>query len=142
MPRIISPFFQPRLGAGGTYNGLRMSLPFPRGSRTAILMQAGISILVIALVDWRFDVNISFGFLYLFPMLMVGGCLNQWQIAAVAALCTGLGEAFDPFPWAAAVGIPRLILTFAAFFGAGLFVFESTRNRLLASQHLRDVEHQ
>ena len=119
-----------------------MSLPFLRGSRTAILVRAGIAILVIALVDWRLDVNISFGFLYLFPMLMVGGCLNQWQIAAVAALCTGLGEAFDPFPWAAAVGIPRLILTFAAFFGAGLFVFESTRNRLLASQHLRDVEQQ
>jgi two-component system sensor kinase FixL len=120
----------------------RISLPFSHGSRTAILVRAGIAIVVIAAIDWRFDVNISFGFLYLFPMLMVGSCLNQWQIAAVAALCTGLGEAFDPFPWAAPVGIPRLILTFAAFFGAGLFVFESTRNRLLASQHLRDVERQ
>ncbi len=118
-----------------------MSLPFLRGSRAATLVQAAIAILVIALVDWRLDVNISFGFLYLFPMLMVGGCLNQWQIAAVAALCTGLGEAFDPFPWAAAVGIPRLILTFAAFFGAGLFVFESTRNRLIASQAEEQLEH-
>ncbi len=69
-----------------------------------MLVRAGIAILVIALVDWRLDVDISFGFLYLFPMLMVGGCLNQWQIAAVAALCTGLGEAFDPFPWAAGGG--------------------------------------
>ena len=72
-----------------------------KGSRTAVLGRAAAFIAVIALIDWRFDVNISFGFLYLFPMLMVGGRLARWQIALVAALCTGLSEAFDPFPWAA-----------------------------------------
>ncbi len=107
-----------------------------------MLLRAAVTITVVALVDWRFDVNISFGFLYLFPMLMVGSCLNPWQIAGVAALCTGLVEAFDSFPWATNVGIPRLILTFAAFTGAGLFVYESARNRRLASQHLADVEHE
>ena len=100
-----------------------------RGSRTAVLLRAVLFIAVIAVIDWRFDVNISFGFLYLFPMIMVGGCLTRWQIALVAALCTGLSEAFDPFPWNEPVGIPRLILTFAAFFGAGLFVFESARRQ-------------
>jgi PAS domain S-box-containing protein len=90
---------------------------------------AGAFIAAIALIDWRFDVNISFGFLYLFPMLMVGGCLPRWQIGLVAALCTGLSEAFDPFPWAAPVGVPRLILTFAAFLGAGLYVFEAARRQ-------------
>ena len=70
-----------------------------QGSRTTVLLWAVILIVVIALVDWHFEDNISFGFLYLFPMLMVGGCLTRWQIAAVAALCTGLTEAFDPFPW-------------------------------------------
>lgn len=110
------------------------------GGRAAVLAWAGTFIALIALVDWRFDVNISFGFLYLFPMLMVGSCLNRWQIAAVGALCTGLSEAFDPFPWATPVGIPRLILTFAAFFGAGLYVFESARNRRLANRHLHDIE--
>jgi PAS domain S-box-containing protein len=99
------------------------------GSRTAVLARAGAFIAVIAIIDWRFDVNISFGFLYLFPMLMVGGRLPRWQIALVAALCTGLSEAFDPFPWAAPVGIPRLILTFAAFFGAALYVFEAARRQ-------------
>jgi PAS domain S-box-containing protein len=95
----------------------------------AVLVRAAAFIAAIALIDWRFDVNISFGFLYLFPMLMVGGRLPRWQVALVAALCTGLSEAFDPFPWVASVGVPRLILTFAAFFGAGLYVFEAARRQ-------------
>lgn len=120
----------------------QLILRFLQGNRTIVLLRAGLTIAIIALVDWRFDVNISFGFLYLFPMLMVGGCLKPWQIAGVAALCTGLVEAFDTFPWVTNLGIPRLILTFAAFTGAGLFVYESNRNRRLASQHLADVEHE
>jgi two-component system, LuxR family, sensor kinase FixL len=115
-------------------------LRFLQGGRIAVLLRAGILTTVIALIDWRFDVNISFGFLYLFPMLMVGSDLTRWQLALVAALYTGLSEAFGSFPWAPAVGIPRLILTFAAFFGTGLFVFESARNRRLANQHLREIE--
>lgn len=115
-------------------------LRFLQGSRTTALMWAGIFIAVIALVDWHFENNISFGFLYLFPMLMVGGCMTRLQIAGVAGLCTGFTEAFDPFPWATPVGIPRLILTFAAFFGAGLYGFASARSRQLASQHLGEIQ--
>ena len=111
-----------------------------QGSRTAILLWAAILIAMIALVDWYFENNISFGFLYLFPMLMVGGCLRQWQLAGVAALCTGLTEAFDPFPWVMPVGISRVILTFAAFYGTGFFGFASARSRRLANQHLGAIE--
>jgi two-component system, LuxR family, sensor kinase FixL len=120
----------------------QLFLRFLHGGRTAVLLRAGVLTTLIALIDWRFDVNISFGFLYLFPMLMVGSCLTRWQIALVAALYTGLCEAFGSFPWAPAVGIPRLILTFAAFFGTGLFVFESARNRRLANQHLHEIENE
>jgi len=118
----------------------QLFLRFLQGGRTAVLFRAAVLTTVIALVDWRFDVNISFGFLYLFPMLMVGSRLNRWQIALAAALYTGLSEEFGSFPWAPEVGIPRLILTFAAFFGTGLFVFESARNRRLANRHLREIE--
>jgi two-component system, LuxR family, sensor kinase FixL len=111
-----------------------------QSSRSAILLWAGISIAVIALVDWHFENNISFGFLYLFPMLMVGGGLTRWQIAGVAAICTALTEAFDPFPWIVPVGFSRIILTFAAFFGAGFFVSASARSRRLANQHLGEIE--
>jgi two-component system, LuxR family, sensor kinase FixL len=118
----------------------QLFLRFLHGGRAMVLLRAGVLTTVVALIDWRFDVNISFGFLYLFPMLMVGGYLARWQIALVAALYTGLCEAFGTFPWAPAVGIPRLILTFAAFFGTGLFVFEAARNRRLANQHLAEIE--
>lgn len=115
-------------------------LRFLQGSRKAVLVRAGVIIAAIALVDWHYDVAISFGFLYLFPMLMVGAHLTPMQIAGVAGICTGLSEAFDPFPWNVQLGMPRLILTFAAFFGAGIYVFQSARNRRLANQHLEEIE--
>lgn len=115
-------------------------LRFLQGSRTTVLVWAGVMIATIGLIDWHFEENISFGFLYLFPMLMVGGCLSRWQMAAVAALCTALTEAFDPFPWAIPVGIPRLVLTFAAFFGAGFYGFASAHSRRLALEDLREME--
>ena len=110
------------------------------GSRATILLSAAILIAVIGVVDWLFENDVSFGFLYLFPMLMVGGCLTRWQLAGVAALCTGLTEAFDPFPWVMPVGMSRVILTFAAFYGTGFFGFASARSRRLTNQHIAEIE--
>ena len=56
-------------------------------------------ILTVALIDWRVELNVSFGFLYLFPMLIVGSCLSRWQLALLGGLCTFLAERFAPFPW-------------------------------------------
>src|SRR5579864_20361 len=111
-----------------------------KGSRTAVLARAGLLIAGIALVDWKVETNISFGFLYLFPMLMVGAVLPRWQIAMVSGLCTLLAESFDPFPFAFGEGIPRVILMFAAFFGAGLFVLQSTKNRQQAQEHVDQIQ--
>jgi PAS domain S-box-containing protein len=108
-------------------------------SRRSVLLWAGVAISAIAVTDWHFEENISFAFLYLFPMLMVGGCLTRWQMALVAALCTALGEAFDPFPWTMPLGISRVILTFAAFLGAGLYGFESVRSRRAANALVREI---
>ncbi len=108
--------------------------------RAAVLTAAAILIAVIAVVDWHFEDDISFGFLYLFPMFMVGGCLRRWQIAGAAALCTGLTEAFDPFPWVMPVGVSRIVLTFVAFFGMGFCSFESARSRRQANQYFEQIE--
>jgi two-component system sensor kinase FixL len=104
------------------------------------LVRAVLLIGLIAVVDWRVQTNVSLGFLYLFPMLMAGASLSRWQIALVAAVCTELVELFDPFPFVASEGIPRVILVFAAFVGTGLFAYESSKNRRLVLEHLREIE--
>lgn len=127
------------------FEGIRLSstrihdffnLNFLYTRRSAVLWLAAQFILVLALIDWYFEENISFGFLYLFPMLMVGAWLSRPQIAAIALLCTVLTEAFDPFPWVLTVGVSRLVLSFVAFFGTGLYGFESARSRRLSAEQM------
>lgn len=113
---------------------------FLRGSRTQLLISAGAMIVIVALIDWRVDLNVSFGFLYLFPMLIVGYCLPRWQVAVVAAVCTALAESFAPFLWKFSDGLPRDFFMFASLFGTGLFAFESAKNRRLAAEHAREIE--
>jgi two-component system sensor kinase FixL len=113
---------------------------FLNHSRAQLLLWATAMVVVVALIDWRVDLNVAFGFLYLFPMLVVGNCLPRWQIALVAGLCTFLAECFDPFVWSPAAGIPRDMFIFTAYFGTGLFAHEAARNRQLTSQHVSDIE--
>ena len=111
-----------------------------RGSRLAVLLRAGFMIALIAFADWRVEGNIPLGFLYLFPMLLVGSVLRRWQIAIVAALCTLLTEFFDSYQWLPETGVARDILIFAAFVGMGLFVYELVRSRQITMQHVQEIE--
>ncbi len=113
--------------------------PSPLARRYALGIAAGL-IVAISLVDWLLDVNISFGFLYLFPMLLIGVHLSRARIVMSAILCTGLTEIFDPFAWNNQYGIPRLILSFAAFMGIGLYGWLSTRSREATAEHLVAIE--
>ena len=113
-----------------------------RGSRRAILLRAAVFIAAIALLDWRIVGNIPLGFLYLLPMAMLGSALDPWQIALAAGLCTFLAETFDDLVWNQTAGLSRDVLYFAAFFGAGVFVREVTRNRQATLQHLEEIERQ
>jgi PAS domain S-box-containing protein len=113
---------------------------FLRGSPRAVLIRAIVLAGLIALADWRIESNIPLGFLYLFPMLLVGSVLTRWQIAGFAAVCTFLTEEFDNFDWVLSAGIPRDILTFSAYFGMGLFVYEIVRNRRIEQTHLEQIE--
>src|SRR5580704_2714876 len=111
-----------------------------RGTRTSVLTRAALMIAAIGMIDWRIEGNVPLGFLYLFPMLLVGSVLTRWQIAGVAAVCTLLTELFDSFEWQFPAGIPRDILIFAAFFCMGLFVYEVLRSRQTALQHTIEIE--
>ena len=97
-------------------------------------------VVLIALADWHIDAAIPLGFLYLLPMLLVGRVLNRWQICLAAVLCTALSEAFNSLKWTPSIGIPRDILTFAAFCGIGLFVYGAVRNRRVSNDNLRRIE--
>jgi two-component system, LuxR family, sensor kinase FixL len=111
-----------------------------RGTRRAVIYRALVMIAAIALIDRHIEGNIPLGFLYLFPMLLVGSVLERWQIAIAAGLCTLLTELFDSFEWGLASGLPRDILIFAAFFCMGLFVYEVTRSRQIAVLHTNQIE--
>ena len=113
-----------------------------RGSRGAVFLKAAVMIALIALADWRVEKDLPLGFLYLFPMLLVGSVLSRWQIVAVAACCTFLTEIFDAFQWRPEAGIPRDILIFAAFAGMGLFVYEIVRSRQITLQHLNLIQNE
>ncbi len=109
-------------------------------SRKSALLTASVMIMLIAFIDWRVSAEIPLGFLYLFPMLVVGSEFDRFQIAGVALVCTYLAEVFDVFPWTLNTGPPRDILYFAAFSCMGLFVYEVTRNRRVSARHTRELE--
>ncbi len=111
-----------------------------RGTRSAVLARAAILTALIAVVDWRIDLNISFGFLYMFPMLLLGTILSRWQILAAAVICSALSDLFDPFPFVWTVAVPQDILVFSALAGTGLFSFEATRNRRIERENLARIE--
>src|SRR5258708_31538092 len=100
-----------------------MSLRLSLDSSKSLLLRATLLVILIALADWRIDAAIPLGFLYLLPMLLVGRILSRWQICVSALLCTVLTEAFNSLAWTPVEGIPRDILTFAAFASLGLFVY-------------------
>ena len=69
----------------------------PGSSRTA-LISAGILIAAVALTDWKVQINATLGFLYIFPMVLLGTALNWWQLILAAFFCTSLSDRLDPFP--------------------------------------------
>jgi two-component system sensor kinase FixL len=125
---------------GDRYSGTFMLSFLLRGTRTSVLTRAALMVAAIGTIDWRIEGNVPLGFLYLFPMLLVGSVLTRWQIAGVAAACTVLTELFDSFEWSFPAGIPRDILIFAAFFCMGLFVYEVIRSRQAALHHTLEIE--
>jgi PAS domain S-box-containing protein len=95
---------------------------------------------MIALVDWRVRANVYFGFLYVFPMLLVGTILSRWQLALVAIICTVLSEVFDPFAFVLTTDLPQDILLFSTLAGVGLYSREVTVNRRRELENLQRIE--
>jgi PAS domain S-box-containing protein len=102
------------------------------------LVAAGFLIVTIAFVDSR--VNLSFGLLYLFPIILVGTVSPRWQVVLTALLCTWLTNLFDPFPFIVAASLPQDLLVFTSLAGTGLVTYEMTERRRRQMDHLETVQ--
>ena len=98
----------------------------------ALLLIAGI-----ATLDWAIEPNFALSFLYLFPIMLAGGCLARWQIAALSVFCAVLGEVFSPLPPADAT--TRMAMMSVAFTGTGLFISELVQKRQAALEHVEEL---
>jgi PAS domain S-box-containing protein len=110
-------------------------------ARAKALLASGVAIAAIAVMDWKVKPNVSLGFLYIFPILVLALFARRWQIVSVAAAGGVLREVLSPLPWdedAAA----RVLMGLVAFLGAGLFVSELARNRKLAVEHAVQLNQQ
>jgi two-component system sensor kinase FixL len=116
-----------------------MSIYVPK-NRSRMLLIAGFFIAAVAVVDWVTKPYLSLGFLYLFPMIIVGGFLSRAQIVGVALACSVLQETFSNLPPSEA--ITRLLLASVGYIGTGLFVSEVIRNRQIALEHVEEVDSQ
>jgi two-component system sensor kinase FixL len=109
-------------------------------NRTKLLVIAYLLVAAIALADWLTKPYISLGFLYLFPIIILGGVLSRTQTVVVALLCAVLQEAFSNLPHNEAV--IRLVFSSAGFIGTGLFISELVRNRSIVLKHVEELEDQ
>src|SRR5262249_52028452 len=91
-------------------------------NHTKLLVIAGFLVTAIAVVDWLTKPYISLGFLYLFPIMIIGGYLSQKQIVVIAVVCAYLQEAFSDLPGNEA--LVSLVFSSAGFIGTGLFISE------------------
>src|SRR6516162_2851838 len=109
-------------------------------NRTKLLVIAGLLVTAIAVVDWLTKPYISLGFLYLFPIMIVGGYLSRGQIIGVSLLCAFFQEAFSDLPGNEAA--VRLLFSSSGFIGTGLFVSELLHNRRIVLKHVEELKSQ
>ncbi len=111
--------------------------------RSRVLAAAGLLILVVVFLDWRYrdDAFISFAFLYVIPILLAAAFLNGWTILTLAFGCSFLRETFSAAPWAQG-HLLRFFTSTVAFLFCGLLVRELARNRQLVIERGRQLEEQ
>lgn len=93
--------------------------------RTA-LAYAGLLIALIALADWQVEFNATLGFLYIFPMAVLGTVLGWWQLILVAVFCTFLSDRLDPFPMD--MESARDVLIFVTLAMTGFLAMNATKS--------------
>ena len=97
-----------------------------RWSPSVATGSAAILISVIAMTDWRAEINATLGFLYIFPMVLLGTVAGWWQVVLAAVFCTFLSDRLDPFPME--MEAARDVLIFLTLAVTGLLSFGLTKS--------------
>lgn len=95
-------------------------------SPRSAVVYAAILIALIAIIDWRVEIDATLGFLYIFPMMLLGTVLGWWQLVLAALFCTLLSDRLDPFPME--MESARDVLIFLTLAVTGLLSFSLTRS--------------
>jgi len=98
---------------------------FHWNARTAVAY-AAVLIAVIGITDWRVEINATLGFLYIFPMVLLGTALGWWQVVLAALCCTLLSDRLDPFPME--MELARDVLIFLTLAVTGLLSLSLTKS--------------
>ena len=92
---------------------------------STVLAIAATLIALIALADWKVEISATLGFLYMFPLVLLGTVMSWWQLFLVAIVCTFLSDQLDPFPMD--MQVPRDVLIFLTLAVTGLLSRDVTR---------------
>ena len=112
-------------------------------SPRAVLGCAATLIAVIAAIDWQVEINATLGFLYIFPLALLGVVLDGWQVLIAAFFCTVLSDRLDPFPMEMEVARDLLIfLTLAAVGVLSASMTKSYRREMASLAAQRAAEEQ
>ena len=126
---------------------------FSASNRRRLLTVAVLITLGIAFADRVTSDYVALGFLYLFPIILVGGILSRWQIVLFGFLCAVLQELYGYLPGGIfpsltmnsgqlGVAVPRLMFEAVGYIGTGLFVSEIVRNRRMILENLQEISNQ
>src|SRR5579871_4010286 len=121
-------------------NILETYLAYTEANRGWAYGIAGVLVAMIACADW-IVVEVSLGFLYIIPILLVSATMRGWQIVVFAAGCGFLREQFAPIH-STPGAFPRIVIGTAGFTLAGYFVSELNQKRQQVTQHLHERERQ
>jgi len=95
-------------------------------SARAAVAYAAVLILLIAITDWRVEINATLGFLYIFPLVLLGTVLEWWQVLLAAFFCTLLSDRLDPFPME--MELARDVLIFLTLAVTGMLSLSLTKS--------------
>jgi len=116
-------------------------LAYLERNRTRVFVIASVLFAAILFIDWKIVLDRSMGYLYILPIILVAGALNNYQILLLAGVCAILREQFTPEHWDPGAWY-RILTGFCGFVLTGFFVSELNRERRMVLEQLRQRDEQ